>query len=241
MKRAVGLRRFTDAGIQAFASYLDRLRAGEIVAPPVELLEDDRFAIPLGDGRLVEPRSFASRYDFARYADRLLAPEEPDTVFNDVYLWSWLSLFYFDQVCPERGGVRKPGRDYRHIPEPGFPFGHRHLLGGAYLVYSVYGLRDDLAEFLLYGPMPTETQAFHQIVSRQSLVTNDAVIEAARRLYYDRNAKRPRRGVFQTKSPGGFIRFITLIQQLDVTYDLYSMTWERIFEILPAEFDQWKG
>lgn len=36
---------------------------------------------------------------------------------------------------------RRPGRDYRHIPEPGYPNGHRHLLMGAYLVYTVYSLQ----------------------------------------------------------------------------------------------------
>ena len=241
MKGTTALGRLTDAGIAAFRGYLDGLRAGGTEAPPLALIEDERFARPAYAGVTVEPRPFASRYDFARYADRLLALESPAAVFGDVPLWSWLSLYYFDQVCPLREGLRKPGRDYRHIPEPGFRFGHRHLLSGAYLVYSVYGLKEALAEFLLHGPLPNETRVFHEIVARQILVTNDAVIEAARRLYFDRHTKRPRRGAIQRKTPGGFLRFITVIQQLDLTYDLYSMRWEQLFEILPAEFARWRG
>ena len=96
---------------------------------------------------------FLSPVEAARYLDRLLdaLPERPDSLANDVALWSWLSVFYFDQVCPTNDkGKRKPGRDYRHILEPGYPAGHRHLLAGAYLVYTVYGWGESLARLTLH-------------------------------------------------------------------------------------------
>jgi len=31
------------------------------------------------------------------------------------------------------------------------------------------------------------------------------------------------------------------MQQLDLTYDLYSMSPEQLLSLLPAEFDGWKG
>lgn len=240
MNRTVGLRRLTAAGIEAFRGCLEGLRNDDGGPPPAEWVEDRRLTEPACEGIAVEARPFASRYDFARYADRLFEREDPDRVFRDVGLWAWLSLFFFDQVCPERGGVRRPGRDYRHIPDLGFRSVHRHLLSGAFLVHAIYAPGDRLAEFLLYGPLPSESRIFHEIVSRQSLVTNPAVIEAAARLYFNFQTRRPKRGVYQRKSPGALARFITVIQQLDLTWDLYSMTWERIHDLLPAEFDDWK-
>lgn len=239
MTQAIPIRRFTDAGTAAFKAYLARLRTGDSAPPPMHLLEDARHSEPAYPEVIAEARPFASRYDFARYADRLFEHEAPDAVFNDTHLWSWLSLYYFDQVCPVRNGARRPGRDYRHIPEPVFRLEHRHLLSGAFLVYTVYALKDDLAEFLLCTPLPKESKVYHDILSRQNLATNPAVITAARRLYFNTKTHSIKRGAYQKMKPGAWSRFITVIQQLELNYDLYSMTWKQVLELLPPEFDQW--
>jgi hypothetical protein len=44
----------------------------------------------------------------------------------------------------------------------------------------------------------------------------------------------------EKSSPGTLLRFIDIIQQLDLTYDLYSMSGEEILALLPPEFDKWK-
>ena len=41
--------------------------------------------------------------------------------------------------------------------------------------------------------------------------------------------------------PGTFYRFIGIIQQLDLNYDLYSMSGNEILDLLPPEFNKWKG
>jgi len=35
-------------------------------------------------------------------------------------------------------------------------------------------------------------------------------------------------------------RFVDVLQQLDVNYDLYSMSAEAIVGLLPDEFDKWR-
>ena len=40
-------------------------------------------------------------------------------------------------------------------------------------------------------------------------------------------------------APGSLYRFVGVIQQLDVTYDLYSMSGTEIVSLLPAEFHHW--
>jgi hypothetical protein len=241
MKRAISLRRFTDSGIEAFRGYLAKLRSGSQDPPPFNMLEEDNYAVPAYDEITVEQITFGSRLDFAKYACEVFSKVESDDLFNDVRVWSWLSLYYFEQVCPvDKDGLRKPGRDYRHIPEPGFRVGHRHLLSGAYLVYAIYGLGDLLSGFLLYTALPTESQIYHQIVSRQNLVTNPVVVEAAGLLYFDKKTKRPKKGAFQTNRPGTLNRFIMVIQQLDLNFDLYSMDSLELLNLLPTEFDIWK-
>lgn len=242
MTRTVRLRRLTASGIAAFRGYLAGLRSGSGETPPYQMLEEDDYAVPAYDEIVVEERLFSSRLDFAKYAQGIFSKIEPDELLNDTGVWAWLSLYYFEQVCPLRSdGLRSPGRDYRHIPEPGFRYGHRHLLSGAHLVYTIYGLGDYPGVFLLYSALSNESQIYHQIVSRQNLAANRVVVEAAGRLYFDKKTRRPKKGAFQTNRPGALHRFVALIQQLDLNYDLYSMEPFEILDLLPAEFDRWKN
>lgn len=237
------LRKFTDEGVARFRAYLREAAEGSTAGPPLELLTDAKTSRPVREGPRIEPMRFANRLELARYLDRTFENlgERPDILANDVALWSWLSLCYFDQVCPaNEQGRRKPGRDYRHIPEPGYPSGHRHLLMGPYLVYTVYGWGDALSRLSLHSVLSKESQFHHEICSRQSLVTNRGVMEALHILYYDEVHSRPKRGpIANKKAPGSLYRFIDVIQQLDVTFDLYSMSGHEIVGLLPPEFSPW--
>jgi hypothetical protein len=237
------LRKFNDAGLERFRAYLHAAGEGATVEPPRHLLADPAASQPVGDGLPIENIGFESRLPLARYLDGLLEdlPERPEYIAGDVHLWSWLALFYFDQVCPANDkGRRRPGRDYRHILEPGYPNGHRHLLAGPYLVYTVYGWGESLSKLALHTPLSIESAFHHQIATRQGFITNRGIMEALHLLYYDEARDRPKRGsAMNVQSPGSLSRFIDIVQQLDLTYDLYSMSGPEIVSLLPPEFDRW--
>ncbi len=235
------LRKFTDDGIDRFRSYLTNLGNGSAAAPPFDLLVDSDASRPVHEDIHIENRKFATRLELARYLDEVLTDIEIDGIESDVHLWSWLSLYYFDQVCPVgKNGGRKPGRDYRHILEPGYRYGHNHLIAGAYLVYTVYGLNNDLSKLLLYTPLHIESGFHHQLATRQSIITNRGLMEAAHLLYYNGKTGKPKHGSIPKYKPGTLYRFIDVIQQLDINYDLYSMTGDEVLQLLPAEFDRWQ-
>lgn len=237
------LRKLTDQGVERLRAYLRELAAGSDAGPPLDLLTAPGVSSRFREGVEIEPRRFANRLELARYLDLVFeaVPERPDALADDVGLWAWLSLFHFDQVCPVNArGRRKPGREYRHIPEPGYPYGHRHLIMGPYLVYTVHGWGDALSRLPLHGPLSVENNFHHEICSRQSLVTNRGVMEALHILYFDEAHARPKRGpIANKKAPGSLNRFIDVVQQLDVTYDLYSMSGAEIAGLLPPEFARW--
>jgi hypothetical protein len=236
------IRILTNKGIERFRGYLADLRQGATAAPPVSLLEAPDFSASLEWEADIELRTFETRLQLAQYLAEVLDAAQTDGLENEVGLWSWLSLFYFDQVCPvEENGQRKPGRDYRHILEPGYPNGHRHLLAGAWLVYSVYGLGDKPGRLLLCTPLHLESKFHHELASRQTLITNQGILAAADKMYFRESEGSPQRGALQKKkAPGTLLRFIDVVQQLDLTYDLYSMRGEEILALLPPEFDRWK-
>ena len=230
------VRRLNGAGVEAFRAFLGRLREGSGEEPPRELLGDEATSEVLGVEVVVEERAFASRLEVGRYlAERLVEVAEVD---GDVGLWSWLSLYWFEQVCPvgERGR-RQVGRDYRHILEPGYRYGHRHLLGGARYVFDLLG---EEARLLLSTPLHTEALLHHELASRLALISNPGIVRAVAWLYWDDGKGALRRGATSRKIPGSVYRFLDVVQQLEVNFDLYGMSERAILGLLPAEFDRWR-
>jgi hypothetical protein len=231
------VRRLTTTGIEQFRDYLKELHARSTSGPPRSLLTDPETSEPFSPERFVEQHAFDTRLEAGRYLSQVF--DAVSALEEDIGLWSWLSLYFFDQVCPAGpDGTRSPGRDYRHILEPGYPCGHRHLLGGAFLVYRLHG---EEALLLLCSKVHVENNFHHQLASRQVLISNPAIIRAASLLYLDPRTQRPKRGAQDMKrAPGTLLRFVDVLQQLDLNYDLYSMTAEKILGLLPAEFDAWR-
>ncbi len=81
-----------------------------------------------------------------------------------------------------------------------------------------------------------------QLASRQERITNPPIIVAANQLYYDDATAKPKVGAAPNWPKSGTLRrYITLLDQLDLTYDLYSMTTEEILEVLPGEFANYRN
>ncbi len=226
-------------GIERFRAYLADVRAGSRSDPPREILNDESCSAKLPDHVEVESRVFKKRLDAARYLHDVLQPLGHSTVDQNVGLWSWLSLYYFDQVCPVISrGIRLPGQDYRHILDLDYRRFYRHLLAGPYTVFQLHGGK---APILLCNTLPRISKFYEQLSARQGFITNKGVIEAANLLYYDLASGKPRRGASSAKRlPGTLLRFIDVVQQLDLTYDLYGMNGEEILALLPSEFNAWK-
>ena len=226
-------------GVARFAAYLDTLRDGSPADAPRELLDEPRYTADLSVEARVESKPFASRWGLAQHLAEALALVPGDEVEENVGLWSWLSLYYFDQVCPrQRDGSRKPGSDYRHIPEFGFLHRHRHLLYGS---FAVYRRHRGFAILVLSGPLHSESALYQEITSRQDLLASRGVIEALNALYLDRSRGLPKRGAQRVAAAGTIRRFVRVMQQLDLTYDIYGMSGADIVELLPTEFDAWRG
>lgn len=220
-----------------FKAYLGRIRLGALEEPPSALLEDATSTMELALELDVTPTRFTDRRKLGAYLGDLLAPLAPAELEKNTGLWAWLTLYWFDQLCPLRpDGTRRPGADYRHVPNLGQ---HRygHLLYGPYHVYRQHGPRSVV---LLSGPPHHSGHLYEAITSRQDLIANRSVVEAALLLYVDRRTGRLKRGCQPSSAhPGTIRRFVKVLRQLDVTYDIYGMTGPQILDLLPPEFERW--
>ena len=206
--------------------------------PPYALLDDPDASREIAVGVELDQPRFASRLEFAKYLVGKFAALAPEDADRDAGLWSWLSLYFFDQVCPARAdGVRRPGADYRHILDFEFFNRFRHLVYGPYSVYrrhAVFGFP------LLSGPVHLQNAIYQEIAGRQELIANRGVIQAVMLLYFDPPNLAPKRGAQASARPGTIRRFVRVLQQLDMTYDIYGLSGREIIELLPPEFDAWR-
>jgi hypothetical protein len=236
------LRRLTEAGIQAFGSFLDVLESEPTRLIPEELLTDSVKSVPISDEVEIEKRTFGSRLEAAKYLDEQFSVAGLADVERDVGLWSWLALFYFDELCPaDTSGGRRPGERARYIPEAAnFQRYYRHLLAGPYRIFRAHRRAPEKALAVLCQPLNRPGDLVEQLASRQELVTNRAIMEVATVLYVDPATGKPKRGS-QTKSVGAVRRLADVLSQFDVTWDLYSTQLGELLGILPAEFNRFRA
>jgi hypothetical protein len=237
------LRRLTDEGTERFRAYLGDLRAGQQAPAPAELLTGPETSLLLSARVEVDRDVFTTRLEAAKYLASVLTRLDRHEIDHNPGLWNWLWLFYFDQLSPAtRNGAARPGRDYRYILPPVGDSEHlrhyyRHLLAGA---YTVYRLHPGKARVLLCGAVDKFDDFNEQLASRQELVSNPGIVEAADLLYLYAAEGRPERGVAPNRRRLGTLRrFVDVIHQFDVTYDLYSRTGRQIVQLLSYKFARW--
>lgn len=236
-------RKLNDAGLARFTEYLKRISSGEPLDPPWHLLTDDDSSEALMGTAEVESQSFPTKLAAARYLNERLGRLDRVEVDNNVGLWTWLSLFYFNEVCPAGPhGVRKPGEIVRHVLSQHAQKYYRHLLAGPCRLLQIHKQN---ARIFLYGEVPVHGDFSEQLASRMQFISNPPLIEAVDRLYYDPSSSngdaKPKRGALTRTRPGNLRRFVTVMQQFDLTYDMYAMTSDQILALLPDEFDRWRS
>ncbi len=229
-------RRLTKAGIERFEDFLERLKSTPNSRLPTYALTDDRLSEAVDVHINVEPIQLLNRMDVAKHVFGLLR-RDPETLRIDKGFWCWLSLFWFNDLCPTISGVRSAGDRYRWIAElDNTRRAYRHMLAGPYQIYRAHRDNPNRARALLCGPVQQQGELLAQIASRPSLVTSKAVVGAATRLYYNDESDRLNKGA-SGKGPGSARRFADILSQLDLTWDLHSLTVEQLLSLLPDEFN----
>lgn len=231
------LRALTATGVQQFRAFLARADA-EALDAPRGLLTDQvasvevNPAVELDDGSV-----FASRFEMAEYLTDRLQVFDRTALISNVELWSWLGLFYFDQLAPrDQQGIRRIFEEARYVLTTARRT-HRHLIAGAFKIFDLAG---DRARTILHVPPSTHGDFAEQLSSRMEFITNRNLIALVDWLYYDQEKAQPKRGATNRKKPGTLRRLIDVLQQLDLTYDIYGMEVEEFLDLLPPEFDRFR-
>lgn len=238
----VRIRELNEYGIEKFKDYLIMIReTGESETSLPELLSDETYTRLIPNKIDIELGNFSTKYEIAEYLHEKVSKISPDRKYRNVGMWTWLAVFYFDVICPaDNEGSRKIKDISRYILN-GDEWDRifRHLLAGPVMIYD---LHREKSIILLYSPVDEIGDFLAQLTGRQEIGTNRGVIEAANILYWDPVKKRPKRSSSPTEhKPGTLRRFVDVLQQFDLTYDLYSISGEELIRLLPGEFKSYSA
>lgn len=231
------LRQFNEAGVDAFQNYLSLARESPESLPPRELLEDPNLTAVINPTIEVSQIAFVSRTDAATYLSESLRPLPEEEVRNDAGLWTWLSLFYFDQVCPPVRGKYTVKNSYHYVFEPHNPrHFYRHLL---FIGWRVIQIAPDHSRLYLNVPLSSLDKFTTEVMKRLYLTRIPCIFEVLDRVYWDPRRQRPIKGVVGTSTtrPGDLVHRLPIrIRQLERTYDLQSLTADQLLDLLGKEF-----
>lgn len=237
------VRILNDAGIELMREFMFRLKADPSAWPPPDILNDPRYTSPAPGGATVEPRSFASKLEFGRYIAGALNGRVPDRALRTSFgMWVWLTLFYFDQVCPADGhGRRKVLSLEKYIPSVGHISTNpdKHLL---FFPWKMITLHGEDAAWLLGGALREDTKVVREFANSYRRNVSPEFIRLARSLYFEESRGKLRTGATSIKRNGNLRRLHRVMDQLDLTYDVFGLKARELSEILPRrEFGYWLG
>jgi hypothetical protein len=233
------LRQFNEEGIKAFSAFLVALREKPDTSVPWNLLEDFNLTETITPSVEVEKREFSSSAEAASYLLKKLKPLPESLVLENRGLWTWLSLYYFDSICPVRSERRKVRSTEFYVYDPKHP--HRayyHLLN---VPWRIVRMAPEHYRLFLSGPVHQQNEVTREVMKRLYLLRIPCLFEVLDRLYWDERQQRPRKGIVSRDRvvPGDLRnRFPIRIRQLEKTYDLVSLTADQLIDLLGEEFQQ---
>ena len=233
------LRFFSEEGIDRFRAYIQTVK--ENPHAPLPDLNNEPYSIEFQPrAKIDETKLFTTRMEMAEYLKSSF--EEAGIGRNAVTgrsdLWSWLAYLWFDQLCPVADGRRKLKETARYICSLDYTDYYRHCVAASYYIYSIHGAPK--SRLFLYGSPYLLSDFIEQLASRQNIISNPNLVEVAYILYWDASSNRPKRGAQSKNKPGNHRRLLRIVDQLELTYDIYSMASNEIFTLLPEEFDGWR-
>ena len=233
------LRQFNKTGIEAFGKFLASCREAPTESVPTDLIESDEHTTLVSHEIEVEPRNFSSRRAAADYFHNVLSPLSADVVRKDAGMWTWLSLFYFDQICPIVNGNRTVRNDYTYIYMPDESrYFYRHLL---FIAWQVKQLAPTHNRIFLDRSLVNRDSVTTEVFKRLYVTRIPCIFEVIDRLYWDTTNNSPVKGIVSpSKVTAADLthRFPTRIRQLEKTYDLQTLDANQLLEILGDEFQQ---
>lgn len=235
------VRQLTKEGIDAFRDYIEATRRDEDRGPaPFHLLYRSPYSESLEQEIEIDNQQFYTKYEAAVYFSKVFENSDQDEISYNGGLWSWIGLYYLDELVESKSGKKILNAPNNYILEVergqlNWREYRYHLLTTPFYIYRHHG---EESRMLLTGSVGSRKELTWEIGARQQFVRSREFITLVNKLYEDENGN-TKPGVTDRTKPGGLQRLITVFQQLELTYDIFNMPCDKMIELLPPEFDAW--
>jgi len=242
VSQPLSLRRFTDYGLSEVERLLSSSSDSTGSALTALLTRDDLTEM-ISDVSDITPQDFENRWECGKFFHELIElkraqiKRDPET---DRGLWTWLAVAWFNYL-------KKPGANNgavwqveRWVLGLRWSRYYKHLLAGPWIVFRKYSDSPDFCKVLL---LPEITKPGHDIsehfLCKYELVNSPGFVAVVSDLYMRADGEGYKKGM-QGNGKGTIKRLRLYTGQLELTYDLMSLTKERILNLLPSEFDRFR-
>jgi hypothetical protein len=232
------VRKLNDHGLAEFNRYINDLKSGTQRALPAHLIASGESSLELPlEIEVDENRSFETRYDIGQYLVEVFREQNIQPYMGDTGFWSWFALLWFNQLCPaDSSGIRKPSMAYNYILSSSYNHRPRHAIYMTWQLVDSYG---EPVRFLLSRNPATRGELMEQLMARQEFYTSRGAVMLSNRYYCDTATGGFKKGA-AGRGAGSVTRFVSMLQQLQMTYDVFSMTMAELDGLFPAEFDRFR-
>jgi len=232
------LRSLTDTGIAEFRKYHAGLKKDPALPVPVHLLTDEPYSLSLSWGISIQDKPFSSRHELAEHLVTLIGKKKKaHELSSQEGLWTWLALRYFEQICrTDDGGNIYPAKDESNYILGNRKNWHRHAIRTTYMFVERYG---DAVK-MMFSKLDERGEVTEQLSATPYLYSCRGIMETAGELYTDALTSGFKRGAASSRK-GGARRLVAFLNQITLTYDIYSMSKEQLLNLLPSEFNRFKA
>jgi hypothetical protein len=227
-------KRLNRAGRREFERMVEAMRSEQPTKAPIQILNDTYAVEDLPFELEVAEPGFKSRFEMGQHLVDILANVDRSEFLGDHGFWDWLALYWFDDFCPKKadGSRKKPSATPNYVMSEDYKRRYRHAV---YVTWQLVEMHGDNAKFMLFKEPDVRGELTEQFMARQYYLSCGGVIRAAQRLYWDAEVGKLKKGA-GSKSFGSSRRLVAWLQQIEVTYDLFSMDAEQLLELIPNEF-----
>jgi uncharacterized membrane protein (GlpM family) len=203
-----------------------------------DLLQDNAYSVLLQENIEVKTSIFTSSFALGKYLYSLLNDIDKTMTANDNHLWNWLSCFYFDLITVnKKSGKREIGEMKKYILDSSSVNFYKHHIFSAWFFYNLF---KDRSRIILNTPVWSIGKVSRLIANNKYIINYPDLIEVIYELYWDFNSSRSKKDYLNERIPGNITRFPTVLNQLMLTYDIFSLSAKEILDLLPREFDIWR-
>lgn len=236
LNETVELRRLTPSGITRFKKLLAQL------ATEPELDIEQEMSSPIyyekvRSGKVFPAANFVTKKDYGRWLTGQLS--EMENVTSDVGLWSWIALKHFDSIrFSNKQGTKASRTANRYVLDTPRS-SYRHLAWQCWWAIKNF---DTAGEFLLDGndkwkhPLSYQGgEVMAQLGANQKTAGSVPMVDFGRRVFTSPTTGKRSKMLSGSGriSPRDFVR---VSKQLYLTYDLASMSVEKLTNLYPERY-----